>query len=371
MHRKSQSLLSEIKFQLKFTSLFNKSLLIMGSKVHCHTPKSNLYPDHILLTVKPLPKRTQIPLRRKNKSPNQILKERFNIMHQISLKSTHKDPFLPIQASEIQKLTANLKRLKHLTCIEIDLNSLPLNHKFILRFFESLKHFKQISKINFFTSQPSISFSNQSLLALSQCISGIHPSPHLEIKLSLNISVLDSDQNFCKLLGSFAKHPCFMKIHLTFSNFHDLSKAQAIISNLKNSKSLSHFNLTLGGCNLSVEQSGDLFRSLKHLKSVKNLNIHFKHCLLGTPPFFKGLAFALKENTQVQDLEIVFERKVPLINKFEWWSFVRSLKKNTHFRTVKAKFIGQLQFLTHKAIILFFVLMACVFVVANVLPYFT
>jgi len=342
----------------------------MGSQVHCHTPRSNLYPDHILLSVKRPSKITQIPLERKSKSPSQVLKEGPNRMHQISLKSIHKDPFLPFRASEIQILRKNLKRLKHLTCIEVDLNSLPFNHKFILGLFESLKHFKQVSKINFFPNHPSLSFSNQSLLSLSQGISGIYPSPHLEIKLSLDICVLDSDQNFRKLLGSFAKHECFTKIHLTFSSFHDLSKAQAIIFNLKNSKSLSHFNLTLSGCNLSVERSGDLFRSLKHLRTVKNLNIHFKHCLPGTPLFFKKLAFALKENTQVQDLEIVFERKVPLINKFEWWSFVRSLKKNTHFRTVKAKFIGQLPFLTHR-VILFFVLMACVFVVANILPYFT
>ena len=339
----------------------------MSSKVHCHTPKFNLYPDHILLTVKPPPKIAKIAPFLKGKPQKQILKEGFKTIHHISIKSTPKDLFLPFQASEIQTLTANLKRLKHLTCIDIDLNSLPSDHKLILRLFESLKHFKKISKIHFFTSQLSISFAKQSLLTLSQCISQIRTGPNMQIKLSLNISSLDADQNFRQLFRSFAKHDCFTSLHFTFLNFHDLSKIQTIISHLKNSKSLSHLNLTLDGCSMCVDRSRPLFRSLKDLKSVRNLSIHFKQYLLGGPPFFTGLASALQESTQVKNLDIVFEKKTPLINKFEWWSFVRSLKKGTHFQKVNAKFIGELQFMNNKAIIVFFVLMASVFIFANVL----
>ena len=336
----------------------------MNPEVHSRLqpPVSTLkFPPKMTRTISIYPKI-------KDKSINHILKKRFNKIHRIFLYSNVTNRLIPFQAPSIRRLTTSLNRLSHLSCLEIDLKSLPLDHyQAILVFFESLKHFKKIPTIHFFSSASrSPLLDNQKLLTLCKVIDNIRALPQIDTKLSLvipfaNLPVADS---FRKVLESFVNHKRFTFLHLTLSGLSDVSQMEAIISIFKDSKSLSQLHLTLETNSFdSTFTPEGLLRSLKIITSAKNLKVCFTKCSDFSSNNLKYIASALKENTQVRNIEIIFEQTLQDISKFQWLLFVGSLKSRTHFQKVHVKCLDRLEILSMQEALFLFVVMSFGFLI--------
>ncbi len=308
------------------------------------TPLSNL--DSPIPHIKALPQLTKtirIHPFHADKNNNKIRKERLNRIHKISLEYHFPNKYL--QASQFRKLASNLKQLKHLSCLKIDLYSLTLNNvKAIPALFESLKHFKTPFKILFCpvltSSHMQSKLDHQVLLTLCQSIKNLQNSPHMTIELIFRIrnDVLEASAR--KLLKTLANHTCFTCLHLEMSHFGCLPELKRIINALKSSKSLSRIDLTLDCFRFgSPTQSKSLFRKFGKLKSVKSLQVHFKCCNISFGSL-KGAASGLKENTQIRDLQLLFEEGGGTqikISKVEWWLAMRSLRKGTRSQKVQTQ----------------------------------
>jgi len=199
---------------------------------------------------------------------------------------------------------------------------------------------------------------NQKLLTLRQIIQNIRAFPTMEIKLSLVIlfTTLHVPNLSRGILESFANHKCFTCLDLTLSSLSESSQMEALISILKNSKSLSQLNLTFDTNNFRSPQ--ELLRSLKVLKSVKNLKVCFTKGSTFSSNKLKEIALALTENTQIKNLEVIFERNSHDISKLQWWLFVRSLRNCPDFEKVHTKFVDRLKIISMGEFLFLFVIMS-------------
>jgi len=275
----------------------------------------------------------------------QAIKRRFNIFHKISIESQDfSHPFTP---SEIRRLTIHFKRLRYLPCLGIDINSLPLQHKVLRRFFESLKHTKYLSEIHFYFTNPWMHYSNGLVLISCQALRSFCVLPRRKIKLSFPFSYSSSHQTEHKFLKSFTKQKYFTSAHGTFRIGCKISEIQEVITTLSHSKSLTELSLTLNGIDFTSDDPArlphDLFRSLKEMKTIKNCRVFFKECLIDDSTL-EGLIPALKEAAQVLNLEIIFQEigRHALVTWFGWWWFRMSVRNLSPSHTAHAKFIGDL-----------------------------
>ena len=99
---------------------------------------------------------------------------------------------------EIKKAVANLRRLKSLRCLNVDLCWLLTLRKGHVQFAESLKHLKKLSVIHFYVAEENVTLSNIPHLYQNLCKVPIVP------KAEVQLSFLDyfglAERSFGKLL---------------------------------------------------------------------------------------------------------------------------------------------------------------------------
>jgi len=264
----------------------------------------------------------------------------------------------------MRKLATNLKRLKSLACLEIDLSLVKADYSLMLRFFESLKHFKNHSKLHFFYSESMQSpiIDHQAVLSISQALSQIRHFPQEEIKLSLSIfmGICLYNSNFCQMLESIAGHVTCLE--LTLSRSTNRSYIKQIISIFKKSQSLSQVSLTFD--EYSFFERTDLqscFQDFKELKLLTRLNVYFKNCYFSYKIPFRSVGFLLQKTLQVPTLKVIFEEKKSPRTKLGWWLFNRAFQDHKYIQNFQAKFIGKLQIMSRKTAVLLFFIFLIVF----------
>ncbi len=321
----------------------------MSSKVPYH-PIRNLSDDPQITTPKSKMNRLlqYIPQAQNTK---QAIKKRFKVLHRISFEA--KEPPQPLGVPRIQRLTTNLKRLKHISHLGIDMSSLLCSEKIPFRFFESLKHTKNFNEIHFYSTDPWTYYSEELALVVSQVLRSLRILPKMKIKLSLPFSSSYLNKNLFRLLKSFHKHKCFTSVQLNFGFCYTILAVQEVMTTLSSSKSLSELSLTLKGTNFTHKNSDqlphDVFRTLKNMKTVKNCRVHFHDCVI-TNSELKGLVPVLKEAGQTLNLEIIVEiiNKIALLSRSEWWLFKRSIRNPNSSHPIYAKHKGELKNLSQK-----------------------
>lgn len=315
----------------------------MISRTYPYTSLSHSDPEPFILNKNPPLKITstiKIRSASANKIHKQIRKDRLTHIDKISIEN--KSFVSYFTASHLRKLTSNLKQLKSLSCLEIDLFSFAINNtKAIPALFESLKHLKNSFKIHLFPDL-SFGFSNiddQVLSTLCRALENLNSLPNVTIELSFRSCYLILQAKARELLETLANHKCFTFLHWEMSNSLYLPEMEEIIDVLSSSKSLSQIDLILDNFRFkSPAESQSFFRQFKKLKSLKTLKVHFKCCDISFSSL-KGAASGLKENTQVRDLQLLCEgrgTKVE-ISEVEWWLAMRSLRKGTRFQKVKTQ----------------------------------
>ncbi len=309
----------------------------MISRTYPYTSLSHSDPEPFILNKNPPLKITstiKIRSASANKIHKQIRKDRLTHIDKISIEN--KSFVSYFTASHLRKLTSNLKQLKSLSCLEIDLFSFAINNtKAIPALFESLKHLKNSFKIHLF---PASSFGlskidNQVLSTLCRALANLNSLPNVTIELSFRNRYPILEAKARDLLETLANHKCFTCLHLEVSNPGSLPELNEIIYVLSSSRSLSQIDLILDYFRFtSPAESQSFFRQFKKLKSLKSLKVHFKFCHISFSSL-KGAASGLKENTQVRDLQLLFEEggTQVKISKVEWWLAMRSLKKRHTF----------------------------------------
>ncbi len=289
----------------------------------------------------------------------QAIKKGFKFSHKVSFES--RDFLSRLSPPEIRRLSILLKRLEHLSRLEIPLDLLPLRDKALFRLFESLRHIKSSSKIHFYFTHSFVSYSKDLLLILQKTLRSLSALSRIKIKLSFPFSYCSKDKIEHQLLKSFALQKCFTSANLVFKFNSKRSAIQELIATLSSSKSLSKLSLTLQGTDFISEKQArvphDVLHSLKKMKTVKNCRVYFKDCVINESSLNR-ITPAIKEAAQVFNLEIIFKRigYFELFSWSEWWLFRRSLKSLSSFHTVHAKFIGKLElFSAMDLIILIFI----------------
>ena len=259
--------------------------------------------------------------------------------------------------------------MKHLACVEIDLNSLPFdNPKVLSVFFNSLRHLKKIPKIRLFWSQYSISLADRMVLTLCRSLVRIRTFPQAEIMLAISITTGYLCQSLLKLLEIFVEHECLTCLHLVSSMRIELGAMKDIFSIFQNSLSLSEISLTFDEYTFYGYELQRIFQHLKEHKSVKSLKLYLKRGLSFHFPRLNYVALALKESIKVKNLQIIFETgRINRESKLQWWLFVRSLKKCANFQKVQMKYNGPLKTISQRELTIIFSIIGFVLVQAFII----
>jgi len=242
---------------------------------------------------------------------DQIVKKRSQTLQTLSLSidDSSEDP----QNIPTKKIIANLKHLKSLRYLKIDLHWLPDHHQSLRQFLESLKHLKNLSLLRFdFDQLKTSSFpqrvvysTGQKLQALSKGLKKISGLPKMKIKLSFSLLRVRNDE-FLMSLRSFSQLESFASADITLHLYH-FWRIQETILALKKSKSLSQLSLTLDDC-IPDSQTGfkELQTAFKEIKPLKNLRIDLKTDCGITSSNLKELVPIFREIAQSVHLEMIF-----------------------------------------------------------------
>jgi len=205
------------------------------------------------------PKITRIlPFTTREKNVNQIKRERPRKLHQLSLNLRPQGPAindLSFYPSVCRSLS-NLKRLKYLTRLDLDLNMLVDSErvwikrrghpKMIQIMIHSFAHLKNLRLLHLYISQPSSPFLKAKVLVdFCKALKQAFELPHLEIKFSLWTVGNSQMDEFNKIVRGFSHVKRLTSASLTFDAFtNDLLQIQELIARLKESESLSRLSIT-------------------------------------------------------------------------------------------------------------------------------
>ncbi len=301
------------------------------------------------------PKMTKLRRYIRHNDSKQALKKKFKTIHEISFQ--YQKFVQPLSVSDIRRLTTLLKRLKHVSKLGLDMNSLPCNHKVLLRFFQSLKHSKYFSEIHIYFIHNTVPLYTKELVHVScQTLRYIRALPQRKIKLTLPFSLHSLAKNENKFLKSLAKHKCFTSAHFTFEYNYQISHLQEMMTILSNSKSLSQLSLTFKLIDFkhaeAARRSHDTFYTLKRMKTVKNCRVCLQTCAI-TNPKLKALVPILKEAVESFNLEFIIEDSHTEITRYGWWLFRRSIQNLCSPHIVSVKHIGKLELISRGRAFLF------------------
>jgi len=300
----------------------------------------NLHPNHITLNISPettsIPKPSKILRFSRDRTINQALKERSRTFHQLSLNYASLDAYY-VQA---QRVIINLRQLKSLTYLDIDLRWLTNIYKDTPRLFESLKHLKNLSVLRFHASEIYTVVHSPSLPSICDNIPKLNTLLLAEIRLSLSIFKFVIPEQLKKLLGSFSKLKRLSSVQITFFNY-DLSHIQQAIITFKNTKSLHNLSLMIDQCELGPpNQLQDLIEALKSVKNLKDSKLCLKKCDDVTSIRLKELLPILKEVAKATNLELVFDQCKQNLTILERWKFKRAVKNIKASKKVQANFVS-------------------------------
>jgi len=217
-----------------------------------------------------------------NHLTNQIIQKRDLTLQTLSLPK-YDDSSGDLKTIPLKTIFANLKELRSLRSLAIDLSLFPDPHKSINEFLESLKYLKNLSLLHLHFSQSEntsfpqreVSSASQKLRALSKALRKISGLPKLKIKLTFSL-VQTRSEEFLMSLKKFSKLESFISVDITLNEYDFLGIKETILS-FKKSKSLSQISLTLDECipHPQDPQTGfhELKTSFKEIKSLKDLRI--------------------------------------------------------------------------------------------------
>jgi len=295
----------------------------------------------VILHIKaPKKKKTPKILRfAKEKTLNKSFKENPKTLCSLSLKPES----LFLSSFDISRFVKNLKQLKNLTYLNIDMDWLPDTYNKLKQFFSSFHFLKNLKVIYFYTSSVSVSFLDEKLGALRQIIRDLPSLDKVQIKLSFSVSTSTADYGR-KMLRTFVQFEKLTSVNLNMIMFRNLRNIQEFMNILKNCDSLNHLSLTFDVCTFRPINSFLAFlRTLNKIKSLNDLKIHLKKCDNITGQGFKELVPILKELAQEINLEMIFDNCLDKIKVFEWWSFAWSVRKLKSLHKIRVKFIGKMQ----------------------------
>ena len=119
-------------------------MLQKNSQVPFNPLQDDLDSDDVVLDLPPRAKISRIIRHSRDKPIKQILQEKTRTFHTLSLSWGYM-----VWNGESRKLVANLKHLKSLRCLNIDLDWFLSINKGLSELAESLKHLKNLSVIHF------------------------------------------------------------------------------------------------------------------------------------------------------------------------------------------------------------------------------
>jgi len=308
---------------------------------------NSVHPQHLILDIQPPQRKmTKLLQYQSHKGAHHSVKECSRAFHKLFLlnfekNQYHKYPFL------IQKtIIANLKQIKTLTYLDIEIGSLTFTHQGLKRLVGSFKHLKSLSVLHFHAILP---LDISSAVPLCQALKGLlHDLPKVQVKLTLSVTwtftAADNDlyKNYEKLLESFTKLRNFTSVQMNSSNSVDISKIQGLIAILNESKSLSHVSVTLSNCTIYPSEIKRIFVNMKSIKSLQNSRVHLKNCATLTKEGLEELIPVLKgfDPHRLQNLEIIFENCTNEITAAEWKLFMNSVCELKTPYKISARFIG-------------------------------
>jgi len=306
--------------------------------------ESSIKPEYILLDVQHIPshpKITQILNWTRESSVTETRKQRPHILHQLTLDSQH----LYNLNLEFSIAVFNLKQLKSLQYLSIDLALLLYSPRITCEFIVSLKRLKKLSVlyIHASTAQTPSSISEKMMNSLAEALNQTEYFHHnLKIKLSLwNEAGLDANE-FGKIISSFSEVKRLTSADLTFEY---TSYTQPHIHNLivgfKESKSLTKLSITL--IQFNSLRLKDIIESLLAIKSLKNSRIHLKKCNCrgSASSALHSLLPPLRKAVRTQNIELILEHSFSSLTAFGWNIFLGSIWNLHHKNRVRAKFIGK------------------------------
>ncbi len=298
-------------------------------------------PNHITLNISPETNPSSKPSKilrfSRDRTINQALKERSRTFHQLSLNYASLDAYY-VQA---ERVIINLKQLKSLAYLNIDLRWLTNIYKDTPRLFESLKHLKNLKVLHFHASEIYTVVHSPSLPSLCENIRKLNTLLRCEIKLSLSIFKYVIPEQLKKLLESFSKLKRLSSVQITFFNY-DLPHIQQAIITFKNSKSLHNLSLLIDQCELGPpNQLQDLLGTFTSMKSLKDSKFGLKKCDDVTYLRLKELLPILKEVTRVINFELAFEKCTQSITLLEQWKFKRAVKNIKSSKKIQANFVSE------------------------------
>jgi len=328
-----------------------KEIFRRSTEVPYNPLQNDLSTDDVALDIKSHVRVSRIVRHSRDKSIKQNLKEKLRTLHTLSLcrlPTNNKSlrDFCP-RNGEIEKVLANLKGLKSLRCLNIDLCWLLTIKTGHAQFAESLKHLKKLSVIHFYVAEENVTLSN--IPHLYQSVSHIRMVHKAEIRLSFSNSFGIAGGSFDQLLRALSPFGCLTSVHLTFDSFSFLA-IQRIIASLQGYKSVSRIDITITKI-LSLFHSpplqDSLFESLKNVKSLKEARITFKGLGDLALTDLKTMRPKLKEAVQIFNLAITFQMRPKRFRRLttsEWAEFIESLQKSDSPYRLHISYVGKFHY---------------------------
>jgi len=336
-----------------------KKIFRQDTEVPFNSLQDDLDYDHITLEIKSQTRMSKILRHSRDKPIKQMRIERSRTFHTLSIPGVSTD-----WNGENGKIVANLKHLKSLRCLYIDLRWFLTLQKGYSQFAQSLKHLKNLSVIHFHVAER-IAFLDK-IPQIYQSLCNVPIVSRAEVRLSFMGYYGLTKRSFDQLLGAVSRFGCLTSVHLTCDRY-SFGEIHGIIALLQDYKSVSRIDITITKM-ISFFDSGSLqnllFESLKRIKSLKESRITFRD--LGLLPFkeLEILVPKLKEVVQFFNLEITFQMdsiRFEQLTTSQWKEFLKSVQKSDSPHRFSANYTGNLvRSFTFKHFLLIFAV--CLFI---------
>ena len=234
--------------------------------------------DDVALDIKSQAKVSRILRYSRDKPFKQALREKSRVLHTLSLSCLLANVSLYSFCSrneEINKVVANLRCLKKLRCLNIDLRWLLALKKGHAQFVESLKHLKNLSVIHFYVGDEAAYLYHIPHLYKSLCKAPIVSKA--EVRFSFTFYYGLAERSYSQLFRALSHFGCLTTVHLTLDSYN-LTEFFGMIAPLQDYKSVSRIYITITRMPTLSDAPRllEFFReTLKHVKSLKDSRVTF------------------------------------------------------------------------------------------------